>query len=61
VNLLITDPSMQGSPVNAYIYTFDGRGAEFMPELNPHIIRKDINTNCGAYKSKYNNFVNDLL
>lgn len=35
VRLLITDPSMEGNPMNVYVCTYDGRGSEFIPGLNP--------------------------
>ena len=38
IHLLISDPSLEGEVSNAYIYTFDDRGLEFLPGLNPNNI-----------------------
>ena len=58
IHLLITDPSMNGEVCNAYIYTYDGRGLEFLPDLHPSGI---FGRNTLDYKENYDNFVNRLV
>lgn len=58
IHLLISDESMAGEVCNAYIYTYDQKGLEFLPELNPSNIygRNILNT-----KESYDNFVSRLV
>lgn len=58
IHLLITDPSMNGEVCNAYIYTYDGRGLEFLPDLHPSGI---FGRNTLDYKENYDTFVNRLV
>jgi hypothetical protein len=58
IHLLLSDASLNGEVCNAYIYTYDQRGLEFLPELNPENIygRNTLNV-----KENYDNFVNRLV
>lgn len=38
VHYVITDESMEGELFNVYLYTYDKRGLEFLPGLNPEKI-----------------------
>lgn len=58
IHLLISDSSMDGEVCNAYVYTFDERGLEFLPDLNPAGI---YGRNTLDYKDNYDNFVNRLV
>jgi hypothetical protein len=58
IHLLISDDSMEGEVCNAYIYTYDGRGLEFLPDLHPSSI---YGRNTLDYKEHYDNFVNRLV
>ncbi len=55
---MLSDSSMEGEVCNAYVYTFDGRGLEFLPELNPSGI---YGRNLLDSKEHYDNFVNRLV
>lgn len=58
IHLLLSDESLDGEVCNAYIYTFDGRGLEFLPDLNPsHIFGR----NTLDFKENYDYFVNRLV
>lgn len=58
IHLLLSDESLEGEVCNAYIYTFDGRGIEFLPELSPdHIYGR----NTLDMKEHYDNFVHRLV
>lgn len=58
IHLVISDDSLNGEVCNAYIYTYDGRGLEFLPELHPSGI---FGRNIVDYRLNYENFVNRLL
>ena len=58
IHLLLSDPSMQGEVCNAYIYTFDDKGIEFLPNLNPSNI---FGRNILDTKENYDEWVNRLL
>ena len=58
IHLLISDESMTGEVCNAYVYTHDQKGLEFLPELNPSNI---YGRNILNMKENYNNFVNRLV
>jgi len=58
IHLLISDDSLDGEVCNAYIYTYDGRGLEFLPELHPSNI---FGRNFVDFKENYDNFVNRLV
>lgn len=49
---------MQGEVCNAYIYTFDDKGIEFLPNLNPSNI---FGRNILDTKENYDEWVNRLL
>jgi len=49
---------MAGEVCNAYIYTYDKKGLEFLPELNPSNI---YGRNILNMKENYDNFVNRLV
>lgn len=42
VRLSVTDPSMKGEAINVYLYPFDSRGKEFIPELDPFELKDSI-------------------
>lgn len=58
IHLLISDDTLNGEVFNAYIYTYDGKGLEFLPELQPNHI---YGRNTVDVKLNYDNFVNRLL
>lgn len=58
IHLLLSDSSLNGEVCNAYIYTYVGRGLEFLPELNPQSI---YGRNTLDMKENYDNFVNRVL
>jgi hypothetical protein len=49
---------LNGEVFNAYIYTYDDKGLEFLPELQPSGI---YGRNIVDYQLNYDNFVNRLL
>lgn len=49
---------MAGEVCNAYIYTYDNKGLEFLPELNPSNI---FGRNTLNIKESYDNFVNRVV
>jgi hypothetical protein len=58
IHLLLSDDSLEGEVCNAYIYTFDGRGLEFLPDLHPSGI---FGRNTVDMKEHYDNFINRLV
>lgn len=58
MHLLISDESLGGEVFNAYIYTYDGRGLEFLPDLHPSGI---FGRNIVDYRLNYETFVDRLL
>jgi hypothetical protein len=58
IHLLISDDTLSGEVFNAYIYTFDGKGLEFLPDLQPSNI---YGRNTVDSKLNYETFVNRLL
>ena len=58
IHLLLSDGSLDGEVINAYIYTFDGRGFDFLPNLGPNTI---FGRNILAAKDRYDEWVNRLL
>ena len=49
---------MDGEVCNAYIYTYDGKGLDFLPDMHPsHIYGR----NTLDLKENYDNFVNRLV
>lgn len=58
IHLLISDDTLNGEVFNAYVYTYDGRGLEFLPDLQPSNI---YGRNTVDVKLNYENFVNRLL
>ncbi len=58
IHLLLSDDSLAGEVCNAYIYTYDQKGLEFLPELNPANI---FGRNTLNIKENYDNFVNRLV
>ena len=55
---MITDGSLEGELFNVYLYTFDKRGLEFLPGLNPD---KIYGRNILSYQEKYDHINNRLL
>jgi len=49
---------MKGELFNIYLYTYDKRGLEFLPGLNPD---KIFGRNILAYQEKYDHINNRLL
>ena len=58
IHLLLSDESLDGEVCNAYVYTFDGKGLEFLPELHPN---KIFGRNTLDIKEHYDEFVNRLV
>lgn len=58
IHLLLSDGSMQGEVCNAYIYTFDDRGLEFLPNLHPSSI---YGRNILDTKEHFDEWTNRLL
>ena len=58
IHFVITDKSLDGELFNAYIYSYDGKGNEFLPGLDP---KKIFGKNILANKEKYDNLMNRLL
>lgn len=58
IHLLLSDQSLEGEVCNAYIYTFDDRGLEFLPDLHPSGI---YGRNIIDMKEHYDTFVNRLV
>uniref|UniRef100_A0A1J3JR11 Uncharacterized protein n=4 Tax=Noccaea caerulescens TaxID=107243 RepID=A0A1J3JR11_NOCCA len=58
IHLLISDGSLDGEVFNAYIYTYDGKGLEFLPDLQPSNIYGRFTVDS---KVNYETFVNRLL
>lgn len=58
VHYVITDSSMEGELFNVYLYTYDQRGFEFLPELHPN---KIFGRNILSYQEKYDHINNRLL
>lgn len=58
IHFAITDPSLNGDVFNVYLYTHDGRGAEFLPGLNTDGI---YGQNILDYTQKYEHIINRLI
>lgn len=58
IHLLISDSSLDGEVFNVYIYTYDGKGLEFLPDLQPSTIYGRFTVDTRAH---YETFVNRLL
>ena len=58
IHLLLSDESLEGEVCNAYVYTFDGRGLEFLPDMHPSSI---YGRNTLDMKEHYNDFVNRVV
>jgi hypothetical protein len=58
VHFAISDPSLEGEVYNVYLYTFDGKGLEFLPGLKTEGI---YGQNVLDYREKYDHIVNRLL
>ena len=58
IHFAISDASMEGEIYNVYLYTFDGKGVEFLPGLNTEGI---YGQNILEYRQKYEHIVNRLL
>ena len=58
IHLLLSDESLGGEVCNAYVYTFDGRGLEFLPEMHPNSI---YGRNTLDMKEHYSEFVNRVV
>lgn len=52
------DSSLDNSFMNLFLYTYDGKGLEFLPGLNPENI---YGTNVLNYKEIFENIKNRLL
>lgn len=57
VHYAVTDPSLKGEIFNVYIYTYDNRGLEFLPGLNPD---KIFGRNILSFQEKFDH-INDRL
>lgn len=55
---MITDESLKGELFNVYVYTYDKRGLEFLPELHPD---KIFGRNILSFQEKYDHINNRLL
>ena len=53
----VTDESLNGELFNIYLYTYDKRGLEFLPGLNPD---KIFGKNILSYQEKFDH-INDRL
>ena len=58
IHLLLSDGSLDGEVINAYIYTFDGRGFDFLPNMGSSAI---FGRNILGAKDSYDEWVNRLL
>ncbi len=58
IHFAITDPSLNGEVFNVYLYTFDGKGSEFLSGIDP---KKVYGKNLLENKEKYDHLVNRLL
>lgn len=58
IHMLLSDDSLDGEVCNAYVYTFDGKGLEFLPELHPNGV---FGRNTLNLKENYDNFVNRVV
>lgn len=58
IHFVISDKSMKGEVFNVYLYTYDGRGIEFLPGLGTEGI---YGKNILEYREKYDHIVNRLL
>jgi len=57
VHYAVTDESLNGELFNIYLYTYDKRGLEFLPGLNPD---KIFGKNILSYQEKFDH-INDRL
>ena len=58
IHFAISDASMEGEIYNLYLYTYDGKGVEFLPGLETEGINGQ---NTLEYRQKYEHIVNRLL
>ena len=58
IHFAISDPSLDGQIYNVYLFTYDGRGSEFLPGLNTDGI---FGKNILDHTQKYEHIVNRLL
>ena len=58
MHLAVTDESLSNEVFNIYLYTYDGKGAEFLPGMNVEGI---YGKNVLDYRQKYEHIVNRLL
>jgi hypothetical protein len=58
IELLVTDNSMDGDIFSVFLYTFDDKGKEFLPDMDPE---KIYGRNTLAYRQHFSNVKNRLL
>ena len=58
INLLVRDASLDNGFMNIFLYTYDGKGLEFLPGLDPEHI---FGTNILNYKEVFENIKTRLL
>jgi hypothetical protein len=54
----VRDPSLDNAFMNLFLYSYDGKGLEFLPGLNPENI---YGTNILNYKETFENIKTRLL
>jgi hypothetical protein len=58
IQFLVTDNSMDGDIFSVYLYTYDGKGNEFLPNMDPN---KIYGRNTLMYRDLFEHVKNRLL